>query len=228
MIRPKLIAILLILLTNKACTQTNEPSLLPEISAMQRLKADHNLEDPSARGYIQSLQSRLERGSSTAGRPITARRIEISATKDIYAFSTNSLTLISRGLLVTMANEAELAFVLAHETAHTILQHHAPYLSADDSCSNATHIATSPEIELAADKLAVGIMAAAGYDPRAAIPAITRIYHAAQPPGMTNYPTLKNRVSTVEQAIYNSGWQPPGTNDRREFQKLRQRLASRP
>jgi hypothetical protein len=80
-------------------------------------------------------------------------------------------------------------------------------------------------LELDADRWALGIMALAGYDPRAAGSALIRGY-ALLPPGapLEHYPAVEERVRAVEEQIVKSGWRPPGTVDRREFRQIQRML----
>jgi predicted Zn-dependent protease len=130
-------------------------------------------------------------------------------------------------LLASLKNEAELAFILAHELAHLHLDHHESL--ADTSLSPSRR----RTLELDADSRAVALVAAAGYDPRAAIGALHRTDlkgsthrpedgHAQTP---LSHPLLHERFETALRLISNSGWQPPGTVNRRDFTLIRNYVA---
>ncbi|RIL11867.1 MAG: hypothetical protein DCC75_01530 [Proteobacteria bacterium] len=76
---------------------------------------------------------------------------------------------ISRGMLLACSNEAELAFVVAHELSHLVLGHH--YLDIDALGSE-----RRKELELQADRYGLGLTALSAYDPRAALGILNRSY----------------------------------------------------
>ncbi|MCB0354350.1 MAG: M48 family metallopeptidase [Bdellovibrionales bacterium] len=124
--------------------------------------------------------------------------------------------LISRSMIAHLANEAELAFVLAHELAHQRLEHF-------DDPSERTEII--PEHEEEADQLALGIVATAGYDPRAGVALLSRLeWSHNQLNAAASHPTLQQRLQAASQEVRDSGWRPPGTVQRRDFIALKRAL----
>lgn len=81
---------------------------------------------------------------------------------------------LSRGLLLLLENEAELAAVLAHEIAHAQLQH----FHRGDKQAGGHPTRGSADLELAADARGVEIMAQAGYRARAALDSLLRLQPA--------------------------------------------------
>jgi hypothetical protein len=72
-------------------------------------------------------------------------------------------------------------------------------------------------------------MALAGYDPRPAVQALAHLHRAASDwTTDPSYPDFTTRLATLQSAIYSSGWQPPGTIDRRDFHKLQAALCAHP
>ncbi len=180
------------------------------------------IRNQGVRDYLNSVALRLSSASDRFRRNSLETRFSIVVLTSNHplAFSVGGgLIALSRGLLQSLATEGELAFVLAHEIAHEYLGHCEDNsdLSADDIF----------ERESAADKMGLGIMAIAGYDPRSAIPGLIHSYKALQfsihPQEVIEspYPALTNRVQVLEHEISESHWQPPGTIDKREFQKLK-------
>ncbi|MBN8548304.1 MAG: M48 family metallopeptidase [Deltaproteobacteria bacterium] len=126
---------------------------------------------------------------------------------------------ISRGLVLRLSNEGELAFVVAHEMSHQILGHAiSPEQSAEER----------QELELEADRHAVAMIAVAGYDPRVSVGALL---HSAQSgelwekePRSPDHPALQERIQAVRAIVLASKWHPPGTIDRYDFQKFKKSL----
>jgi hypothetical protein len=120
---------------------------------------------------------------------------------------------ISSGLLQKLHNEAELAFVVAHEWSHLTLGH----FKADVSTLPAED---RQNLELSADHHAIGMSAWAGYDPRAAALAVSRAQWDLQRQDL-NYPTPQVRLEALQRAIAKSNWTPPGIVDTRDFRVFR-------
>lgn len=86
---------------------------------------------------------------------------------------------VSRGALVALGSEAELAALLGHEVAHVALGH-----SAESLWARLHDVSTSPDCwsyrsideQLQADQRGISLMIAAGYDPRAAPRMLRRVY----------------------------------------------------
>lgn len=137
--------------------------------------------------------------------------------KKAFAYSTSSgKVLLSSALVLRLANEAELAFVMAHELSHISLGHSAKAIYNLDGQQR-------QDYEMQADKMAVGIIALAGYDPRTASHAIMHAYSQSAFINPTaketsgDYPELQTRVTAVDTYVFSSAWRPPGTIDRRDF-----------
>lgn len=84
---------------------------------------------------------------------------------------------IDAGLEELLRDDAELAFMVAHEVAHVILGHSAPGKEND---LNDKKLRAS--MEQAADALGIRLMVRAGYDPATATTAIRKIDHANRGP----------------------------------------------
>ena len=128
--------------------------------------------------------------------------------------------ILSKPLIASLANEGQLAFVVAHELAHLVLGH-TPQSGLSESARG--------DLEIDADSFAVGLIALAGYDPRVATGALTRAapYGALFNFGLSasgSYPALDERVQKVQRMVADSNWRPPGTVDRRDFQLMRRQV----
>jgi len=126
-------------------------------------------DDPAIARYVQQVGTRLVRAAGDR-RTWTFR---VTDEPEVNAFALPPTTVyIHRGMLAQIRDEAELAWMLAHEIAHITAGH------ADDAISDAVldieheegpdDIRHSRADELAADELAILAMTQAGYDPRAA------------------------------------------------------------
>lgn len=177
--------------------------------------------DRGAEAYVAGIVTRLLSSYPGELAPGAPPRVVILTTLDPVAVSPgNGAIIVSRGLLLRLSTEAELAFIIAHELAHEMLGH--------------TEVSDrSPEsrraLEFAADRFGLGLMAVAGYDPRPAVQALAELQR------MTdlwnddpNYPDFVNRLAGLQTAILTSNWQPPGTIDRRDFHKLHAVLCGYP
>ncbi len=85
--------------------------------------------------------------------------------------------LITLGMLKQLKTESELAAVLAHEIAHVVKRHQLQSLSSDTTQTNlgAITVALPPALEFEADRMAVVILARAGYDPAAYLSVLRRL-----------------------------------------------------
>lgn len=184
------------------------------------------VQTPRTDEFINYLQSRLLGPLNQAATVTRTLEISLVGCNEPMAYAPgNGSVIISKGLARILPREAELAFVIAHEIAHERLFH--PFkLQNETLAENRATLERSLEIE--ADKYALGIVASAGYDPRAAFDALTALHgHDFFEVGSVNYPSLSERHHAVKETIEKSGWEPPGTIDRREYQKFRLALKER-
>lgn len=131
--------------------------------------------------------AKLEAYVASVGQRVTARgarlRFRVSDDPTPMAHSLpGNVVLVSRGALALLDSEAELAALLAHETAHAEMGHtdlRKTALPSDESSSE-----IDEDEERQADALAVKRVARAGYDPHAvgrALAALHRgVVHACQ------------------------------------------------
>lgn len=114
------------------------------------------------------------------------------------------------GMVDEMRNEAELAFIVAHEVGHTIARHYGERTSwqlleswgglfpAEDDASDAE---LGRDFEFEADRIGMTLMAKAGYDPTAAVLFWTRF--SESPAGkagslMISHPLDADRIAAME------------------------------
>lgn len=126
--------------------------------------------------YIQKIGLRLAKVSDRPHLPFEFEVVNLSIP---YAWSLpGGKIAISRGMLLLVENEAELAGIIAHEIAHSTQNYRASrsilleshlHFSSDEFTrwNDPLFYPFSNEMEMNADKLAIKYMVSAGYDPAA-------------------------------------------------------------
>lgn len=208
--------------------QEEEASALLHVRILTRTYGELNT--PFYRDYLDYLEKRLSFAAAAGDKQmLVPYRFVLLNSPEPFAFSPGGgYVLISKGLILSLRSEAELAFVLSHELSHQRLGHTANYnpeLDYHELVPNLNRANWQKEAESEADLSALGIMAFAGYDPNAAVGALLNAYKVGGEKGENEtHPKLDSRIYAVRQAIEDSAWKPPGTLDRRAFQKLRRTL----
>jgi Zn-dependent protease with chaperone function len=181
--------------------------------------------------FLLELTQRLAAALAGAGRPLpyTVEIYLCDSAQPLALSPGPGLIVVSSSLLRTLPSEAALAFVLAHELAHHAYGHLLQIQNQE---------LTSPEQlqewEGSADRLALGIVAIAGYDPWHALLALNSGYRALAPEALANtvsspgqgasHPSLNQRSSAVREQIIASGWRGPAIETRRIFRKVQASL----
>lgn len=167
------------------------------------------VKDPQTQNYLDYLADRLATKESRLKDP----EILLFASEQPFAVPlTGEKVAISLGLLKRTSNEAQMAFIVAHELAHEQLRHE---ISADQEVAK--------NLELEADERALGILALAGYDLYAAVSIFNQTHFNLHPTD-SQHQTPQNRSAQLHHYIKESGWLPPGTITRRPFQNLKHHL----
>ena len=114
------------------------------------------------------------------------------------------------GMMDEMRNEAELAFIVAHEVGHAVARHYGERSSwrfLDSWCGlfpsedDASDAAFGRDFEFEADRIGMTLMAKAGYDPAAAVQFWTRF--SESPAGkagslMISHPCDADRIAAMK------------------------------
>lgn len=205
----------LALLNLVACSSTRAPI---DAEAIDAEFFAHHLEcdESGVRTYFDYLTTRVR--APFKDRLTSTPRVRVVSSPRLFAASLPSgTTVVSSTMVRSLSNEAELAFVVAHELAHQALGHHDFSLESSSARNRA---------EQAADALAVGVIAIAGYDPRASISAVGSALRRESLDEMNNssHEDGDGRIRLLADQIRNSGWRPPGVIDRREFHIVQERL----
>jgi Peptidase family M48/PDZ domain len=146
-------------------------------------------------------------------------RVRLANSRQTNAFATGRQVVMTTALLDFIRGDDELAIVIAHELAHNILDHpdrlkaqNVPHGILRGFGKNAARVRTTEE---EADRLAIRLAWAAGYDVSAAIPFWRRYYakYGRAPQLFRTHPGLAARERLIAQAIAelpsNSAAPPP-------------------
>jgi predicted Zn-dependent protease len=137
------------------------------------------------------------------------------------------VVVVSKGLLIAFENEGEAFFTIAHEVAHTELQHHKhPSLFGW-----LEPMPSRKEMELAADDLALTRLARTGYPAEDALAALTKAYNLSpsnDPAHSSEYPLLSERIAALLPRIAELAQEKfPRAVSHREYQECRANMARR-
>jgi len=165
--------------------------------------------DPAIQHTAQEVGDRLVTLSAAETSPYLFDFRVLADTRTVNAFALpGGPIFITRALYSRLANEAELAGVLAHEIVHVVERHSAQQLArAALSPGGAVpeDFAYERGDELAADALGVEMMSAAGYDPRALIGVMRILEPSGSDSGRHGFarthPDPGDRAARIGQAI---------------------------
>lgn len=144
------------------------------------------LDQAAAKGPLSLTVRRGGRERSVTVQPVAACAYvtEIETSEELMGRSDGRRVIISSRLAALARNDDELAFFLAHELAHAVLEHRtSPGLVGTRGSANnriSLRRGRSSSAEADADTLGLYLLARAGYDPLAAIEALTT-YEATSP-----------------------------------------------
>lgn len=222
---PDLLVSLLVLLPLSSCGGSKHSGLSHEqadlIYTEQLIRQYGHISGSPFDQYLTHLTKKLVDGSSQPMkepiRPVRCQTLLLN-TSTVFALSlANGSIMISKGLFLRLSNEAELAFVIAHELAHTYLNH---FQKGDFKNSRKIR---EIEYELAADKQALKTVVSAGYEPRAAVGALSKAYSSSPSWADSKQDQeefLKMRSQAVIRAIKRSNRRTLALTDHRDFRKI--------
>lgn len=220
-----ILVISFLLLSLAGCSAAGPTTIDDSIDAREKVahlvRQAGSIQSPRVNAYFSYLLDRLVRALPPGSAEV--RHLEVVILQEVPQHAGTpggGFILLSKPLIASLQTEAELAFVVAHELSHLVLGHRT---------SDAGNPKIQPELERAADSYALGLIAVAGYDPRVASNALLRAApHGALTMSKADmskaYPSLQERVQALQAQLEQSGWRPPGTIDRREFQLVRKEI----
>jgi hypothetical protein len=144
-------------------------------------------------------EPRVRAAKACAGRPSAtdanaeagcAVAFQLSGQSGANAYSYGDLIIIDPGLVRFAGDDAELAFVLAHEMAHSLL---GPRESANRE--------ERQRLELTADNIALHLIARAGYDLRTGVGLLRRMAITYPKLNTPDHPALMARFEALERVI---------------------------
>lgn len=186
--------------------------------------------------YVQSLGVYLAQRYSPAGRNIPWRFTLVrNLAPNAFSIGAGNI-FVNEGAVTFARDEAELAAILAHELAHELAGHFCQdsragasrglfdIFSAPDTAQYDVDIGSvtqkiDPAKEQQADQIALGILQASGFDPRAMLDVARRL-----PPGDALHMLDVYRVQSLEQAMGNVPRLPTGSSD--AFRNAKRLLSS--
>lgn len=104
---------------------------------------------------------------------------------------------VDRLLLSRLRSADELAFVIAHEAAHSIASHHGEFGARNLSPGFTFGRRIDPKVELEADAIGTMLVMRAGFDPIKGSEILKRLY-AAHPGETKTHPSLAPRLAVVK------------------------------
>jgi hypothetical protein len=161
--------------------------------------------------------------ASLEGAPACRSRFELRPSTDYGASADGDIVGITSAMLGFMADDDELAAILAHEMAHNLLEHRRRLNDAGIQRGLMQQLGRNARLtldtEIEADRLSIWLMANAGYDPGGAVRFWTR-YGKKRGKGIFSAPThyrWKKRVGLFQEEMAKlagaprgaSGWAPP-------------------
>jgi predicted Zn-dependent protease len=201
--------------------------------------------DDNLNRYVLMVAQTLADATPEGGRPVAG----VLATDEVNAFSGPSgYIMITRGLLARLQDEAELAGVLAHEMGHVVRRHGLDAVQRDqyrDAFAKTLTIAQRDSLlldfgkelgkkimetpynlgqEYEADREAVRIMAAAGYDASGYIRALQRLSGTQRArPGINFFPThpgIPDRIRNLQSEVARQTAAGPRQTNAERFKQM--------
>ncbi len=120
-----------------------------------QISADYGtLQDPELNGYLNSIGNRLASRSHRPNMPYSFRAVN-AVYVNAYAFPGGTIA-ITRGMLLNLRSEAELAALLGHEIGHVVSRHSASNMSKGMALNFALSAGSLALNQLAPDYSALG------------------------------------------------------------------------
>lgn len=218
---------------------------LGECVALQAVENYRIVDDDNLSRYMTMVAQTISDAGPVSGRPVAF----VLDTDEVNAFSgPTGYIMITRGLLVRLSDESELAGVIAHETGHVVERHGLAavrtskvwqgLVTAGSAAAgrNEQLVGVGAEVanftlrssynqgqENEADVDAVRYMVGAGYDPQGYVRALQKAESGSGGGFGKSHPATGDRIRNVQSEIARAGGQGGATNADR-FQSYVRRL----
>ena len=218
-------------------------------------KQVHEARDREVRDYVGALGRRL---AAVAPGPKYPYTFTVADTRELNAFSLpGGPVWINSGILAAATNESQVAGVLAHEIAHIAQRHAAAQLtgvivarwgigllgaflgstggagaaqSAAGLLANGVFLKFSRDDEREADRVGLGIVSRAGWDPRGMVELLDILRRQAkQDPNavqvfFSTHPSPQDRIQELQAAVARHHG---GRRDSAQFQRIHERVSQK-
>jgi len=175
---------------------------------------EHQLEEALRLGpaRLTVLREGREIALSLTSRPACFGRVHLARNPSVNAFSNGHDVVVTTAMVDFVRSDDELALIIGHEMAHFILGHPPMHTGDKLLASIGINSGLFWKREEAADRLALRLMAAAGYDLDAVIPFWRRFLgkYDNDPQIFRYHPSLgaRERIAREEIAAIRAGAQP--------------------
>jgi len=222
----KLLFVALSISLLSACTtyQPEQPLLVEEHEISGIMDSYGKLNDRELNTYLSALIENLTTATNLNN---SNNKVEVTLlnTDQPLAITSSALRhiLISAGVVKKLDNEAQLAFLLAHELSHIALKHRLP----DKQALNLSMLSEyQKKSEQAADDSAIKIILLLGYDPNEAVKALAYLYQVegSDSSSFTSHPQFSTRALNLLHQIALAKWRSPGVTTSRSFYKFKKTL----
>lgn len=177
--------------------------------------------EPDLETYLDGIVARIAPPLAKQG-----PRLDVRVIRDVEHNASalpDGTLLISLPLVAALGNEAQVAFVLAHEIVHVTKRH--SLLSSRYDAATASlvdRMDLSRRLEAEADREAIAWMVRAGYSPREAAPALTHIVMSDPEQGRgvaswQSHADLRTRLGVIRRAVAKTG-APRGEDHTERYQ----------
>jgi predicted Zn-dependent protease len=213
------------------------------------------LADPVVVEYVRSVANKMIASGQKARPDVKWEVNVIDDPKQVNAFATpGGFLYVYSGLLAAMKNEAELAGVMGHETAHVVARHSARSLVtaygleaavalaagnnpglltqiATTIAANGLFLAHSRADETEADEIGVQYLSAAGYDPNGIVSFFQTLHEKqGEMPSIAKFfsthPSPADRIGHLQRFIAQHNLRGQAVNEA-GFQQIKQRVLAR-
>jgi predicted Zn-dependent protease len=217
-----------------------EKQMGAEYSQEVEKELGQSVKDTQLQNYINTIGQKVARVSHSPEVGFSYKAIDH---KSVNAFALpGGYIYITTGLLKVLNSEAQLAAILAHETAHVTARHIAQQITRDFFINAGLSVAGSQastsvmrvasivkqlegmsftrEQERMADEVGLDYLVKAGYTPYGMIETMETLQRQSNSQTIeffSTHPNPENRIGYLQQRIYNKGYRAEGIRGQQEY-----------